>query len=187
VGSTRSRRVDVRVLAATNRELRREVEHGRFRADLYYRLAVFPVRVPPLRERLEDVPALASHFLEIHGRREGKPGCRLTAGALERLLSHHWPGNVRELENEMQRALALSELGDAIPGPRLSEHLGEWLEPAGAAAGPGETLHESMTRYEAWLLRRALDRNGGRRAVTARALGVTREGLYKKMKRLGIE
>jgi Nif-specific regulatory protein len=186
VGGTRARRVDVRMIAATNRELGGEIARGRFRADLYWRLAVFPIPVPPLRERREDVLALAAHFLREHGAREGKPGCRLAPGAEQLLLAHAWPGNVRELENEMLRALALSEPGETIPAERLSQRLGELLEPFPSAVHEGEPLRDTLARFEAWCLRRALDRNAGRRSETARNLGLTREGLYKKMKRFGI-
>ena len=187
VGGTRARRVDVRVIAATNRDLAGEIARGRFREDLYYRLAVFPIPVPPLRERREDVLALAAHFLAQHGAREVKPGCRLAREAEQLLLAHSWPGNVRELENEMLRALALSEPGETIPAERLSERLGQLLEPFPSAVHEGEPLRDTLARFEAWCLRRALDRNAGRRAETARNLGLTREGLYKKMKRFGIE
>jgi Nif-specific regulatory protein len=187
VGGSRARKIDVRVVAATNRDLRDQVARGLFRADLYYRLAVFPIEVPPLRERRGDVVPLAEHFLGLHGAREGKPGCRLSAEALELLLAHAWPGNVRELENEIQRALALSEPGDLIGPERLSAKARAVIEPARELVHEGETLRETLARIETWLLRRALDRHGGRRAETARALGITREGLYKKMKRLGIE
>jgi transcriptional regulator with GAF, ATPase, and Fis domain len=186
VGGTRARRVDVRVIAATNRDLSGEIAHGRFRADLFWRLAVFPIRVPPLRERREDVLALASHFLALHGAREGRPGCRLSREAEELLLAHGWPGNVRELENEILRALALSEPFETIPPERLSERLGLLLEPLPGLVCDAEPLRESLARFEAWCLRRALDRSGGRRAETARNLGLTREGLYKKLKRHGI-
>ncbi len=187
VGGNRTQRVDVRVIAATNRELRREVERGAFRADLYYRLAVFPVRVPPLRERREDVPRLAAHFLALHGEREGKPGCRLAPDALDWLATHAWPGNVRELENEMQRALALSEPGEEIPTARLSPRVTELADPAQALVADGEPLRVTLARFESWLLQRSLARHGGRRAQTARSLGLTREGLHKKMKRLGVQ
>jgi transcriptional regulator with PAS, ATPase and Fis domain len=187
VGGTRARRVDVRVVAATNRDLSGEIACGRFRADLYWRLAVFPIRVPPLRERREDVLALAQHFLAHHGAREGRPGCRLSREAEELLLAHSWPGNVRELENEMLRALALSEPSDQIPAERLSERLGEWLAPMADRVCEGEPLRDSLARFEAFCLRRALEHHGGRRAETARKLGLTREGLYKKLKRHGIE
>jgi len=187
VGGSRSRKVDVRLIAATNRDLRREIHHGHFREDLYYRLAVFPIDVPPLRERTADILPLVRHFLSRHGEREGKAGCRLTPEAANLLLTHTWPGNVRELENEVQRALALSEPGDRIPPDRLSKRVTGILEPARAVLHEGETLAETLGRVEAWLLRRALDQNEGRRAETARRLGITREGLYKKMKRLGIE
>jgi len=186
VGGTRARRVDVRMIAATNRDLAGEIARGRFRADLYWRLAVFPIRVPPLRERREDVLALAGHFLAEHGARERKAGCRLSREAEQLLLVHLWPGNVRELENEMLRALALSEPFETIPAERLSERLGELLEPMPNAVHDGEPLRDTLARFEAWCLRRALDRNAGRRAETARNLGLTREGLYKKMKRHGI-
>ncbi len=186
VGGNRTQRVDVRVIAATNRELRREVDRGGFRADLYYRLAVFPIRVPPLRERRDDVAPLARHFLALHGEREAKPGCRLDADALDLLVSHAWPGNVRELENEMLRALALSEAGDAIPAARLSARLAEAPDFAREAPADGEPLRVTLARYEGWLLRRSLAQHGGRRAETARALGLTREGLHKKLKRLGV-
>jgi transcriptional regulator with PAS, ATPase and Fis domain len=186
VGGNRTQRVDVRVIAATNRELRREVDRGAFRADLYYRLAVFPIRVPPLRERREDVEPLARHFLALHGERETKRGCRLAVDAVDLLATHAWPGNVRELENEMLRALALSEAGDEIPAARLSPRLGEMLEPGREHSADGEPLRVTLARSESWVLRRSLARHGGRRAETARALGLTREGLHKKLKRLGV-
>jgi Nif-specific regulatory protein len=187
IGATRSRRVDVRVVAATNRDLRDDAAQGRFRSDLYYRLAVFPIRVPPLRERREDVRLLAEHFLAHHGRREGKPGCRLTPEAAALLETHAWPGNVRELENEMQRALALAEPGEWIGPERLSERVAELHAPAADLVVEGEPLRATLARFEAYVLRRALERHRGRKAETARALGITREGLYKKLKRYGVE
>jgi DNA-binding NtrC family response regulator len=186
VGGNRPRPVDVRVIAATNRDLGEETRAGRFREDLFYRLAVFPITLPSLRERPGDILELADHFLHKHGQREQKPGCQLSAAARRLLLSHPWPGNVRELENEIQRALALAETGECI-GPRLlSPRLTGLMEAVAQAPHAGESLHASLCSIEAWLIRRALDHNGGRRALTARKLGVTREGLYKKMKRLGI-
>jgi Nif-specific regulatory protein len=186
VGGTRARHVDVRLIAATNRDLGAEVKRGGFREDLYYRLAVFPIAVPPLRERREDVLPLAHHFLALHGERDGKPGCRLAPRAGELLLAFAWPGNVRELENEMQRCLALVEAGGCIDVEVLSDRICGAYEPAGDLVRPGETLHAALDRLEAWLIRHTLDEHAGRRAATARRLGVTREGLYKKMKRLRI-
>ncbi len=187
VGGARARPVDVWVIAATNRELRAEIAAGHFRADLYYRLAVFPVNVPPLRARPEDVLPLAEHFLQRHGAREGKPDCRLAGQTADLLRAHTWPGNVRELENEMQRALALVEAGAEIQPEQLSAHLRAALDPMAEAGPRADSLRETLARVEAWLIRRALDAHGGRRSATARTLGITREGLYKKMKRYGIE
>jgi len=188
IGGARSRKIDVRVVAATNRSLSADVESSRFRKDLFYRLAVFRIDVPPLRERPDDVLPLAEHFLRRHGEHEDKRGCRLSREASDLLLAHTWPGNVRELENEMQRALALAESGDAIVLRHLSDRLQETLRPLREVVqheGP-ETLRAQLGRIEAWLLRRALDAHNNRRAATARTLGITREGLYKKMRRFGI-
>ena len=187
LGSARSRGVDVRVIAATNRPPREAVAQGVLREDLYYRLAVFPIAVPPLRDRCEDILPLAEHFLGLHGRRDGKLGCRLSRAAVHLLLAYPWPGNVRELENEMQRVLALAEPGELVAPPLLSDRIVSLIEPVRGSTRPGETLRDSMSRIEAWLIRRSLEHHGGRRAATARKLGITREGLYKKMKRFGIE
>jgi transcriptional regulator with PAS, ATPase and Fis domain len=187
VGGSRSRPVDVRVIAASNRCLRSESARGFFRQDLYYRLAVFPITVPPLRQRSQDIVSLAGHFLALHGRAEDKRGCQLSHAAAQLLLAHDWPGNVRELENEMHRALALAQPGELITPELLSDRITEILEPVTANVRPGETLRDSINRIEAWLIRRSLEQHSGRRAATARKLGVTREGLYKKMKRLNIE
>jgi transcriptional regulator with PAS, ATPase and Fis domain len=186
VGSTRSRTVDVRVVAASNRSLRAEAARGFFREDLYYRLAVFPIMVPPLRERPEDILLLAEHFLELHGQREGKHGCRLARATAHLLAAHDWPGNVRELENEMQRALALSDPGSLITPKLLSGWVADILEPIRQTHACG-TLRATMDRIEAWLIRRALEQHDQRRTATAKKLGITREGLYKKMKRLNVE
>jgi transcriptional regulator with PAS, ATPase and Fis domain len=186
VGGSRSRAVDVRVVAATNRDLWRESSAGGFRQDLYFRLAVFPIEIPPLRERASDVVHLARHFLVLHGRAEAKPGVQLSPEAERLLEAHPWPGNVRELENEIQRALALAEPGETLRPEHFSERLASILPPIQASLRPGDTLRETLDRIEAWLIREALAAHAGRRAQTARHLGVTREGLYKKMQRLGI-
>ncbi len=177
----------MRVIAATNRELRRAAGGTGFREDLYYRLAVFPIHVPPLRERTADIVPLAEHFLRLHGERECKSGVTLSKEATQLLHTHPWPGNVRELENEIQRALALADPGEVLVPRHFSERLFGILDPIEDAARPGETLRQTLDRVEALLVRRALDQNDGRRTRTARSLGVTREGLYKKMQRLGIE
>jgi Nif-specific regulatory protein len=187
VGGTQPRRIDVRVIAATHRDLRAEIVRGRFREDLYYRLAVFPIRVPPLRDRPDDVLALAHHFLEVHGAAEGKRSLELSPEAAHLLQVYAWPGNVRELENEVQRAIALADPGETIAPGLLSDRIVGAVEPVGALEREGEPLRETLSRIEAWLIRRSLHTNGGRRTVTARQLGMTREGLYKKMKKLGIE
>jgi DNA-binding NtrC family response regulator len=150
-------------------------------------LAVFPIAVPPLRARSEDILPLAEHFLALHGAREGNLGCRFSRDAVRLLLSYAWPGNVRELENEVQRVLALAEPGTVLERELLSPRLSGVLEPIEANAVDGETLKESLGRIEAWLIRRPLERCDDRRTETARRLGITREGLYKKMKRFGIE
>jgi transcriptional regulator with PAS, ATPase and Fis domain len=186
VGSARARSVDVRVIAASNRDLWGEVCLGRFREDLFYRLAVFPIHVPPLRERPGDVTAIAEFFLDLHGRRERKGDVKLSRDAAHLLQAYRWPGNVRELENEIQRALALATPGDTLTPAHFSRRLFELKESVDAASQAGETLREALQRIEALLIRRALDAHGGRRAVTARSLGITREGLYKKMQRFGI-
>jgi len=187
VGDSRNRRIDVRVLAATNRDLLHVSNGGAFRRDLYYRLAVFPIHLPPLRKRPADIVPLAEHFLALYGQREARPGISLSPEAARLLQSHLWPGNVRELENEIHRALTLAEPGEALTASHFSQTLSGILEPIEANLRAAETLRETMDRIEAWLIRQALSRHGNRRAATARWLGITREGLYKKMKRLGIE
>ena len=176
----------MRVVAASNRDLWAAVQDGRFREDLFYRLAVFPIHVPPLRERAGDVPLLAGFFLTRFGGGEGKAGARLSRRTRALLEAHPWPGNVRELENEIQRALALAGPGEPLLPAHFSQRVRDGAECL-AVAGPGETLKQSLGRIEAVLIRRALADHGEPRTATARTLGITREGLYKKMKRYGIE
>ena len=188
LGGTRPREVDVRVIAATHRELPREVARGRFREDLFFRLHVFPIRIPPLRERPEDVLPLAQHFLALHGAAEGKPDCALSAAARRRLVAHRWPGNARELENAIQRALVLAPRGAALAEEHFDGLAAEPPPPEveGLEHAGDEPLRDTLARVEAWLIRAALERNAGRRSETARRLGLTREGLYKKMKRFSV-
>ncbi len=187
IGATESQPIHCRIIAATNRLLAEEVSSGHFREDLFYRLNVFPIRIPPLRERRRDVIPLARYFLARHGPREGKIGCHLSLATCHLLEGFSWPGNVRELENEILRMLMLTPSGQLITPRNLSPKLREILEPVAHGARPDESLREALERVEAWMIRRALANNDGRKTRTAQKLGLTREGLYKKIKRLNIE
>lgn len=187
VGSTAERRIDVRIIAATNRDLRQAVSSAKFREDLYYRLAVIELELPPLRDRPEDIVPLAKHFLQLHGGANRGAPPTLDEDAVAVLRSHHWPGNVRELENEIQHAVAMCGTGNAITREILSLRVTSALRPVVAETRwEVESLRETLLRVEAWVISQALSRHDGHRSRTARALGITREGLYKKMKRLGI-
>jgi transcriptional regulator with PAS, ATPase and Fis domain len=185
LGTTQPRYVDVRVVAATNRDLEREVAEGRFREDLYYRLNVFPLRVPALSERREDIPLLASRFLSRYSKEIGKPIAGFTQEATETLRSHDWPGNVRELENEVQR-LVIQADADAFITPELLSprvrRLERLLERAAVAPG---SLKEMLDQVERHLIAEVLRRHGGNKTSAARELGITREGLHKKLRQLG--
>ena len=200
VGGRRSIRVDVRLVAATSRDLEAALSRGEFREDLYYRLHVVPVRVPPLRDRPEDVPMLAGHFLASLAR-PGQPARRLTAGALDRLLAHDWPGNVRELRNTIEYLLT-------VGGAELLEerHLPPGFlsaPPAGSAATrtpnptgmpgasapsvqPGETLESRLMQVEASLLRAALEEVSWNQSAAARRLGITESRMRQRMRRYGL-
>jgi two-component system response regulator HydG len=182
VGESTPVQVDVRVIAATNQDLRRAISERRFREDLFYRLAVVPIRIPPLRERREDIPLLAASFLQRFVRRTGAQKS-LHPDAVARLLDHDWPGNVRELENIIEQAAALTT-GPEIHAEdvQLDAHAGT------AAAEHGQrTLAAAVEEAERRTIEAALQRCGGDLAKVAREIGVSGTTLWRKMKRLGIE
>jgi len=207
VGETFPVKVDVRVLSATNRDLRAEVKRGTFREDLYYRLAVFPIRVPPLRARREDIPLLAHRFLEDASRRHHKLIHGIDQAAEQLLCNFSWPGNVRELQNEIERAVALAREGETIGPARLSAILRE-----GSAASASElpppmreppvraqedhevesapaddgSLREARAAFEARYISEALERCHGNISKAARIIGVSRVQLQRKVKEYGL-
>jgi Nif-specific regulatory protein len=188
VGDTAPRTIDVRVVSATNRDLGAAVHDGRFRADLFYRLNIFPIAVPPLRERRDDVTLLAAQLLERVSQRFDKPVGRLTARALERLGAYDWPGNVRELQNEIERAVALVAPGAPIDVDDLSEHVRSSgrvsaLPPIAAA---GVSLRRARDLFERQLITQVLAQHGGNASRTARALGISRVMLHKKLRAYGL-
>jgi len=173
--------VDVRVIAATHRDLWQAVQAGRFREDLYYRLGVVPVALPPLRERLADIIPLAEHFLALAAG-DGQPK-RLLAEAAAHLLGHSWPGNVRELQNAMKRASAF------VRHPLITAQDLSFLKPAALTGVTVDwlegTLPEVVARVESELIRRALAASDGNRAQAAERLGIRRQLLYQKLERYG--
>jgi DNA-binding NtrC family response regulator/tetratricopeptide (TPR) repeat protein len=191
VGETRPLRVDVRVIAATNADLEQRVAEGRFREDLYYRLSVIRIHVPPLRERREEIPHLSALFLREACERLVKPGVQLGSETLELFSQHWWPGNVRQLRNEIQRAVAMSPPDSTISPEHLSPDLAA-ARTSTAATGSGRshasaTLGAAVERLEKDMIRSALERTSGNISETARLLGLTRRGLYLKLKRLGFD
>ena len=185
VGGTKPISVDVRIIAATNKDLSQQVEQGRFRDDLYYRLAVVPLRIPPLRERRDDIPLLVGHFLTQYSQRSGQPVKRLSAAAVQQLMDAPWPGNIRELEHTIERAVVLS------PGTEISAD-SLILEPIvrSAQSTPGlESIKQAravLDSVEREKLRSALAQAGGNRSRAAKLLGVSRSTLYEKIKRYGL-
>ncbi|CAN5508762.1 hypothetical protein BH23ACI1_BH23ACI1_04430 [soil metagenome] len=189
VGDTRPHRVDVRVVAATNVDLESRVNEGRFREDLFYRLSVIRIHVPPLRERREEIPHLSTFFLREATERLGKPHVRLSPDTLDVFDTFPWPGNVRQLRNEVQRAVALVGPDGLIAPDLLSPvfgTLGPRALPAGRARMRQTTLAVAVEKLEREMVQGALQRAGGNISESARLLGLTRRGLYLKMDRLGI-
>jgi len=184
VGESKPRSVDVRVIAATARNLEEDVAQARFREDLFYRLNVVRLEVPPLRERPKDIPLLADHFLERFGRSLGKPRQGLADDALERLVAYSWPGNVRELENVLERAVILSDGGRITPRELPHNVL---APPAGAAPGASDYgLKRARRAAETHCIRRALEATGGNRTRAARLLEISHRALLYKIKEYGL-
>ncbi len=186
VGGTHQIRADIRFLAATNKDLPRAVKEGTFREDLYYRLSMFPMTLPPLRERQEDTPVLACHIMEREGARGGVKKKQLSPGAMEALCHYHWPGNIRELENVLARAVILSD-GSVIRVEELG--LPGVVTPQGATPVPEGTrmpYHDSMEAHSRWLITEALRRTGWNQTQAAASLKLQRTYLTKLMKQKNI-
>jgi two-component system response regulator PilR (NtrC family) len=188
VGGNQDQRVDVRIVAATNRDLAAEAQAGRFREDLYYRLNVIQIGLPPLRERMEDVPLLVQHFLDKYRRELGKDVSSLSPAAMEKILGHAFPGNVRELENLIERAVALARGPvidvDVLPGAVLERSA---AARAPAPNGSAANLDEILASYERGLLADALQRAGGVKKRAARLLGISFRSFRYRLEKLGLD
>ncbi len=189
VGSNRTRQVNVRLIASTNRDLADEVNRGTFREDLYYRINVFQITCPPLRERKDDILELAAYFLEKSARKNKRPVPRLSPQAMDLLLRFGWPGNVRELENEMARAVAMAAGAETISAEMLSGKIrslqgGRSEIEEASFSGP---LKEIVRQVESRIIGETLRRERGNRSRTAKALGLSRQGLLNKIAALGID
>ena len=178
VGETATRRVDVRVIAATNADLETEAAAGTFRKDLFYRLNVFPIHLPPLRERAADIPALAEHFLAMYRTRARRAVPSISPEAMARLRAYPFPGNVRELENEIERAVALAEPGEAI----APAHLSERVRVDRPAAETPSTLNDAIEQLKRRMIEDAL-RECGSKTRAAERLGLTRQSLQQMLRR----
>ncbi|MFH2055936.1 MAG: sigma 54-interacting transcriptional regulator, partial [bacterium] len=179
VGAEQPRPVDVRLIAATNVDLRERVRSGRFREDLFYRLNVVPLRVPSLRERPEDIPLLAREFVKKHSPQHE---VTLLPGLIERLLRHNWPGNVRELENLIERMMVLRH-GDELDAKALPADFGEFDPRQAATANAEELQVTSLAQVEREAILRALERSGGNKSKAAKLLNVPRHVLIYRLKK----
>jgi len=177
VGSSKTRRVDVRVFSATNADLAAQVADGRFRQDLLFRLNTIELRLPPLRDRREDIPLLAAHFLRQHAEHYRKPLTAFDEGAIKALLAHAWPGNVRELDHAVERAVLMAQ-GETIRAADLGLRAGR--------EGPPRLEEMSLEDVEALLIKKALARFNGNVSHAANALGLSRSALYRRLQRYGL-
>jgi Nif-specific regulatory protein len=186
VGGSRYQQVEFRLISSSNRDLLEEVKGGRFRDDLYYRVHVFPIVLPPLRERRDDIPLLAAHFLDKFSKKFNRPAARLTPQVLGFFIKYDWPGNIRELENEIERALTLAGAGREITVDFLSEKITGAPEKEAAVHQEGLTLQKAIEQMERQMVAHALAAAKGNRSQAARDLGLTRQGLLNKINRYKI-
>jgi DNA-binding NtrC family response regulator len=184
LGSNVTRRIDVRVIAATNQDLRAALEQGTFREDLYYRLNVVPLNIPPLRERKQDIPFLASHFVKKLAPDAGCQVESITDAAMEKLIAYHWPGNVRELENVIERSLVMAT-GDRLDAADIKLESAPRPRPQGEAHFLPEGL--TLDQYEQEIIREALRRADGNKSQAARMLGLTRNALRYRLTQMGLD
>jgi len=185
LGGTKTLKVDVRLVAATNRDLRAALEEGTFREDLYYRLNVVAIDIPPLRDHKEDVPALANYFLERYAKEAGKTITGITPEAMKRLMDYHWPGNVRELQNIIERGVALSS-GSTLDAADI--YLDDPTKRAPASGSSPYVLPPGVTleQWEDEAIRQALRSANGNKSQAARALGLSRNALRYRLSKLGV-
>jgi two-component system NtrC family response regulator len=176
--------VDVRIVAATNRDLAFAVSEGIFREDLFYRLNVVRIELPPLRDRMEDLPALVAHFINKYATDMGRQAPKVTPEAMRSMYEHAWPGNVRELENALERAVILS--GEKIKPSDLPLEMKGEREEAGATLPSGMTISEAVDDLEIRMIKRALAESNGVQAHAAELLGITKSNLSYKMKKHGL-
>jgi transcriptional regulator with PAS, ATPase and Fis domain len=200
VGGIKTLHVDVRLIAATNRDLKALIADGRFRDDLFYRLAVVPISLPPLRDRKEDIPLLVQHFIGKYNHRLGKHAERVDDEAMQMLLAYSWPGNIRELENLMERSVLFADgpiiLGSSLPDALRERTAGAGVPiaavgPLGAIAAPSgasmkEIVRHAQAELEKELISRALEETGGNVTRAAKRLQISRKSLQVKMKELGL-
>ncbi|MGH9401769.1 MAG: sigma-54-dependent transcriptional regulator [Terriglobia bacterium] len=185
LGGTKTLKVDVRLVAATNRDLRAALEQGAFREDLYYRLNVVPINIPPLREHKEDIPDLVRYFLERFAGEAGKQISGLTPPALKMLMDFHWPGNVRELENIIERAVALSRTPE-IDAPDIQLDLSPAKPLVNGSTGPFPPPGMTLEQFEDEIIRESLRRAGGNKSQAARQLGLSRNALRYRLSKMGV-
>lgn len=182
VGGEKTIRIDVRIIAATNQDLHQAIARKAFREDLYYRLNVVPIHIPPLREHKEDIPLLVKHFLKKYSKKREVPVTRLEPDAMRLLMDHDWPGNIRELENAIERALILED-GDTLPPGCFSWFVGEKKR---EVTGGDHKIY-SLAELEKSHIQKVLDETDGHKIRAAQLLGIDRKTLYQKIKRYGIE
>src|SRR5579863_6360512 len=185
LGGTKTHKVDVRLVAATNRDLRAALEEGTFREDLYYRLNVVSIDIPPLRDHKEDIPALANFFLDRYAKDSAKPVTRITPEAMKKLMDYHWPGNVRELQNIIERGVALSAAATLDASDIYLD------DPAKRSPAPGSSPYVlpsgvTLEQWEDEAIREALRRAAGNKSQAARALGLSRNALRYRLSKLGV-
>ena len=188
IGASRPKSIDIRVIAATNQELEKAIEEKKFREDLYYRLNVFQIHLPPLAERVEDIPLLAEHFVDKYCRENGVALKKIDARAMDYLCGRKWPGNIRELENVIERAVGIADT-DTITTGSFEYHQGGQAAAVDAqqASGNGKGLEDLVADFEKKLILKSLEKNGWKQNKTAEELGISERSIWYKIKKLGIE